>query len=104
MKRLTVHAASRTYPILVGRGVLDELGAAVLRAARRGPEIVVLCDENVEPLYLDRTRRSRRPPGCARLQVILHGQQKVCAAPGELSVLYDRGCAAATPWSLSVAA
>ena len=36
MRRLTVHAASRTYPILVGRGVLDEVGALVRRRAARG--------------------------------------------------------------------
>ena len=93
MKRLTVHAASRTYPILVGRGVLDELGAAVLKLRGEG-QIVVLCDENVAPLYLDRARRSLVAAGLRASQVILPAgeREKNLARAEELyGVLYDRG-------------
>ena len=68
MKRLTVKAASRTYPIVIGRGVLGDAGAAVRRARGDG-QVVVCCDENVAPLYLEglraglRVGRSRSLPG-----------------------------------------
>jgi 3-dehydroquinate synthase len=93
MRRLTVHAASRTYPILVGRGVLDELGVAVRKVRGEG-QIVVLCDENVAPLYLDGVRRSLLAAGLATSQVILPAgeREKNLARAEELyGVLYDRG-------------
>jgi 3-dehydroquinate synthase len=93
VRRLTVHAASRTYPILVGRGVLEELGATVRRVRGEG-QIVVLCDENVAPLYLDRVRRSLVAAGLPASQVILPAgeREKSLARAEELyGVLYDRG-------------
>jgi 3-dehydroquinate synthase len=93
MRRLTVHAVSRSYPILVGRGVLEELGAAVRKLHGEG-QIVVLCDENVAPLYLDRARRSLVAAGLTTSQVILPAgeREKNLARAEELyGVLYDRG-------------
>jgi 3-dehydroquinate synthase len=93
VRRLTVHAASRTYPILVGRGVLEELGGAVRKACGEG-QTVVLCDENVAPLYLDRARRSLQAAGLSVSQVILPAgeREKNLARAEELyGVLYDRG-------------
>jgi len=93
VRRLTVHAASRTYPILVGRGVLDELGAPVRRLHGEG-QIVVVSDENVAPLYLDRVRRSLTAAGLGTSQVILPAgeREKSLARAEELyGVLYDRG-------------
>ena len=93
VKRLTVHAASRTYPILVGRGVLDELGAPVRRLRGEG-QVVVVCDENVAPLYLDRVRASLTAAGLSTSQVILPAgeREKSLARAEELyGVLYDRG-------------
>ena len=93
MKRLTVHAASRTYPILVGRGVLDELGAPVRRLCGEG-QVVVVSDENVAPLYLDRVRASLTAAGLSSSQVILPAgeREKNLARAEELyGVLYDRG-------------
>ena len=55
VKRLTVRAESRTYPILVGRDVLGRLGGEVRRLRGDG-QVVVLCDENVAPLYLEQAR------------------------------------------------
>ena len=52
MKRLTVRAQSRSCPVLVGRGILDDLGAAL--GSRHGAgQVILVCDENVAPLYLE---------------------------------------------------
>jgi 3-dehydroquinate synthase len=93
MKRLTVHAASRTYPILVGRDVLDELGTAVRRVRGAGQSVIV-CDDNVAPLYLEKARHSLLAAGLVASQVILPAgeQEKNLARAEELyGVLYDRG-------------
>ena len=93
MKRLTVRADSRTYPMLVGRDVLGRLGAEVLAPARRRPG-----------RRRAATRTSRRStwsrPGRAcggRSQRLARGPagrraQKTLARAEELyGVLYDRG-------------
>ena len=93
MKRLTVHAESRTYPILVGRDVMGELGPSVRRLRGEG-QIVVVCDDNVAPLYLERARQSLVSAGLRVSQVILPAgeREKSLARAEELyGVLYDRG-------------
>ena len=93
MKRLTVHAASRTYPIVVGRDVLDELGPSVRRLRGEG-QTVVVCDDNVAPLYLERVRRSLAGAGLSATQVVLPAgeHEKTLARAEELyGVFYDRG-------------
>ena len=70
MKRLTVRADSRTYPILVGRDVLGRLGAEVRRLRGDG-QVVILCDENVAPLYLEQARESLVEAGLLASHVIL---------------------------------
>ena len=93
MKRLTVHAASRTYPIIVGRDVLDELGPTVRRLRGEG-QTVVVCDDNVAPLYAERVRQSRAGAGLTASQVIIPAgeREKNLARAEELyGVLYDRG-------------
>jgi 3-dehydroquinate synthase len=93
MKRLTVHAESRTYPIFVGRDVMGELSPSVRRLRGEG-QIVVVCDDNVAPLYLERVRRSLVSAGLRVSQVILPAgeREKSLARAEELyGVLYDRG-------------
>ena len=93
MKRLIVNAASRSYPIVVGRGILGDVGAAVRRASGDG-QVVVCCDENVAPLYLDGLRAGLRGAGLDVSQVILPAgeREKSLARAEELyGVLYDRG-------------
>lgn len=93
MKRITVNAASRTYLIVVGRGILGDVGAAVRLASGDG-QVVVCCDENVAPLYLDGLRAGLRGAGLAVSQVILPAgeREKSLARAEELyGVLYDRG-------------
>ena len=65
-----------------------------MRKLRGEGQIVVLCDENVAPLYLDRARRSLVAAGLTASQVILPAgeREKNLARAEELyGVLYDRG-------------
>ena len=93
MKRLTVRAASRSYPVLVGRDLFGRLGSEVRRLRGDG-QVVVVCDENVAPLYLEGARRSLRDAGLSVSHVILPAgeREKSLARAEELyGVLYDRG-------------
>lgn len=54
---LRVDLADRSYDILVGSGLLDSVGDAVLEAAGGG-RCWIVTDENVAPLYLDTVRNS----------------------------------------------
>lgn len=93
MKRLTVRAASRLYPVLVGRGLLAGLGSDVRRLRGAG-RVVVVCDENVGPLYLEAARDSLRAAGLDVTHVVLPAgeREKSLARAEELyGVLYDRG-------------
>lgn len=56
MQTLTVHA-SRTYDILVGRGLLARAGE-LTRAVNRSTRVLVVADSNVSPLYADMVLRS----------------------------------------------
>ncbi|WP_405232792.1 3-dehydroquinate synthase [Lentisalinibacter salinarum] len=53
---LTVQLGARSYPIVVGQGLLDDPG--VLAARLRGPDAVVVTNDVVSPLYLDAARRA----------------------------------------------
>jgi 3-dehydroquinate synthase len=93
MRRLIVRAASKTYPVIVGRGVLDAVGPALRRARGEG-QVVVCCDENVAPLYLEDLRAGLRAAGPGVSHVILPSgeREKSLARAEELyGVLYDRG-------------
>jgi 3-dehydroquinate synthase len=53
---LTVQLGARSYPIVVGEGLLDDAGALAVRL--RGPNAVVVTNDVVGPLYLDAARRA----------------------------------------------
>jgi 3-dehydroquinate synthase len=94
VKRLTVEAPSRTYRILVGRDLLGEVGPLVRR--RGSGQVVVCCDENVAPLYLDEMRAALRHAGLPVSHVVLPAgeREKNLSRAEELyGVLYDRGVA-----------
>jgi len=55
MQRLNIELAERSYPILVGPGLLDR--AAVLDEAVRARDVLVVTNDTVGPLYLERLRR-----------------------------------------------
>ena len=52
MQELTVNLGERSYPIVIGRGLLD--GAFDLAPYIRGHDCLVVSNDTVAPLYLDR--------------------------------------------------
>ncbi len=93
MRRLSAETPSRRYDVLIGRDCLAELGGA-LAALGAGEEVLVGCDENVAPLYLERVREAVRQGGCGVSEIVIPAgeRQKSLARAEELyGVLYDRG-------------
>ena len=93
MIRVPAAVASRKYDVLVGRDWLGKLGGALWSRAPGG-QVVVCCDENVAPLYLEQTRASLVTAGYAVSHVVVPAgeRQKSLARAEELyGVLYDRG-------------
>ena len=92
MNTITVPLGSRTYPVHIERGLLDRLGAA-LRGVLGECAVMIVTDDNVAPLYLERVQTSLREAGFAAHAVVLpHGEQTKCLA--SLAGLYDELCAA----------
>jgi 3-dehydroquinate synthase len=56
MKTLTVELGERSYPIHIGPGLLGD--AALLKPHIRGRQVMVVSNETVAPLYLDRLQAS----------------------------------------------
>jgi len=54
MRRLTIGLGERSYPILVGPGLLGDV--AVLSGAVNARDVMVVTNETVAPLYLDRVK------------------------------------------------
>jgi 3-dehydroquinate synthase len=52
MQRLGIDLGERSYPILIGPGLIDD--AAVMEEAIGAPDVLVVTNEVVGPLYLDR--------------------------------------------------
>jgi len=69
MQSLTVSLAERSYPILIGRGLLDQPALIVERLARR--KAVVVTNTTVAPLYLDRLVAGLQAEGVAVTSCIL---------------------------------
>ena len=63
-----VELGARAYPILIGRGLLDD--AAAWRAVPAATKVIVTSDR-IAPLYLDRAARALEQTGTRVLQVIL---------------------------------
>ena len=93
MRRIRAEMPSRAYDVLVGRGCLAGLGAALARRCPGG-KAVVCCDENVAPLYLEQTRSSLRAAGYGVSHIVLpagEGQKSLARAEEMYGVFYDRG-------------
>ncbi len=56
MERLTVELGARSYPISIGAGLLDD--AALFAPAIKGRRVMVVTNDTVAPLYLDRLCRT----------------------------------------------
>src|SRR5690606_20882526 len=56
MRELQVDLGERSYPILIGEGLLQQ--ADLLRSYVRGTEVMIVTNETVAPLYLEAVERS----------------------------------------------
>jgi 3-dehydroquinate synthase len=69
MRKLNVALGERTYPILIGPGLLDDAAAVVARLAT--PRVAIVSNEVVAPLYLERLMHPLRAAGVHVSTVIL---------------------------------
>lgn len=92
MLALSATAGAESYDVLVGDGLLAELGER-WRALVAGGQVVIISDENVAPLYLEAAAGSLRAAGLDASQVVVPAgeRQKSLTRAEELyGVLYDR--------------
>ena len=90
MPMITVPLGERTYPIHIGSGLLDCLGALTLESLGE-IAVAVVTDDNVAPLYLDRAVKSLENAGLRVCTITLpHGEETKCLA--RLSDLYTFLC------------
>ena len=90
MPMITVPLGERTYPIHIGSGMLDCLGALVLESLGE-ISVAVVTDDNVAPLYLARAVASLENVGLRVCSITLpHGEQTKCL--DQLANLYTFLC------------
>ena len=78
MPMITVPLGERTYPIHIGSGMLDCLGAHVLESLGE-ISVAAVTDDNVAPLYLARAVASLENAGLRVCHITLpHGEQTKC--------------------------
>jgi 3-dehydroquinate synthase len=70
MERLTVELGSRSYPILIGDGLLGEIGRHVAPLLKR-PRTMIVTDEHVAPYYLDAASAALAAEGVAVSSLVL---------------------------------
>jgi 3-dehydroquinate synthase len=68
--QVTVPLGDRTYPILIGSGLMKESGRLMKEHGLQGT-CVVITDANVAPLYLHRILESLRHHGCESSSIII---------------------------------
>ena len=92
MPVITVPLGERTYPVHIGRGLVDQCGA-MIREKLGEIAVAVVTDDHVAPLYLERTVESLHAAGLRVESIVLpHGEQTKCL--GKLAELYDFLCSA----------
>ncbi len=64
VRSVHVNAASASYDVLIGEGLLDEVGPRLSGLGRTG-RVFIVTDSNVAPLYLDRVAASLEDAGFA---------------------------------------
>ena len=92
MRRLRAETSQGAYEVVVGRGLLAGLGREVAGVAD-GERAVVVSDENVAPLYLDRVATSLGEAGFEVSRLVLPSgeRQKSLERAHEMyGVLYER--------------
>ena len=74
MERITVRA-SETYDIIIDKGLLDKAGEYCLSALGKPCKVLILTDDNVAPLYLERVKVSLMDSGFDTVEFIIpHGE------------------------------
>ena len=92
MRRLRARTRSRDYEVLIGRGILTQLGGAWRRCSPGG-HVVVCSDEHVAPHYMAMTCGSLREAGFVVSEIVIPAgeREKNLGRAEELyGVLYDR--------------
>lgn len=79
---VSVPSEDLSYPVKVGDGLLDHVGTTLQRVCPKARRVALISDENVEPLYGERTRASLEGAG---LSVVTH-----VIPPGESSKTPER--------------
>jgi 3-dehydroquinate synthase len=82
MQRLTIELGDRSYPILIGPGLLDD--RAVLAGAVEARDVLVVTNEVVGPLYLGRLVRALEGKRTASLLLPDGEQHKTLEATGRI--------------------
>jgi 3-dehydroquinate synthase len=67
MLRVEVELGKRSYPILIGSGLLEALGAMLRNNLLTETSALVVTDSNVAPLYFEKTETALRRGGFARV-------------------------------------
>ena len=88
VKTITVDLKERSYPVFIGKGLLDKAGA-LLKTRLRGKAFIV-SDENVAPLYLNRAAQALD----AEILVIPAGENAKCwqTVQAVTDAVLDKGC------------
>lgn len=74
LTEVTVQLDERSYPILIGPGLIDQTGAR-MAPVMSGKRAFVVTDDSVAPLYLDRLLASLDKAGISHLHTVLpHGE------------------------------
>lgn len=92
MSAITVSLGSRSYPIHIERGLIDRVGP-LMRQAMGPCAVMIVTDDHVAPLYLERAQASLQGAGMRVATVVLpHGERTKCL--DRLTELYHALCAA----------
>ncbi len=62
MKRLTVNLGARSYDILIGAGILDQIGSVLSKVAN-GMRAIIVTNPKIDGLYGDKTRQNLTQAG-----------------------------------------
>ena len=92
MQTITVPLGARTYPVHIERGLLDRVGSMLREALGDVCGVLIVTDDHVGPLYLERVKASLSETGFKAHAVVLpHGEQTKCL--DALIGLYNDLCA-----------
>lgn len=84
---VTVDLGDRTYPIHIGPGLLDRAGELIL-PVMSGNRVLIVTDDQVAPLYLERLERSLAAAGAMPMHTVMPAGEKTKDFP-HLEALLD---------------